>query len=162
MIADGLPPWVRKEIDAICRPFLWACKDGSVKGKCMVAWATCTRPKDIGGLGITDFRLAEMAFQAKSLWLQRTDQERAWAELPLKSSPEAVAFFRASTYTVVGNGRSTLFWTDKWINENSIQAMAPALFAAVCSRAIKTQTVAEALHSSSWIRQISGVFPCLS
>jgi hypothetical protein len=27
MIADGLPPWATKEIDSICRRFLWAVKD---------------------------------------------------------------------------------------------------------------------------------------
>lgn len=27
MLADGLPPWVRKEVDAICRKFLWTGKD---------------------------------------------------------------------------------------------------------------------------------------
>jgi hypothetical protein len=37
MIADGLPPWATKEIDSICRRFLWAVKDGAVRGKCMVA-----------------------------------------------------------------------------------------------------------------------------
>jgi hypothetical protein len=77
MIADGLQPWAWQEIDSISRKFLWAGKDGSVRGKCMVAWQTCTRPKEIGGLGITDLRLAGTAFEAKWLWLQKTDQDRA-------------------------------------------------------------------------------------
>jgi hypothetical protein len=43
---------------------------GSPLGKCMVAcWQTCTWPKEIGGLGITDLRLAGTAFEAKWLWL---------------------------------------------------------------------------------------------
>jgi hypothetical protein len=37
MIADSLLPWARKEIDAICRKFLWVGKDASVRGRCMVA-----------------------------------------------------------------------------------------------------------------------------
>jgi hypothetical protein len=37
MMADNLPPWARKEIDAICRKFLWVGKEASVHGKCMVA-----------------------------------------------------------------------------------------------------------------------------
>jgi hypothetical protein len=32
MIADSLPPWARKEIDAICRKFFWVGKDESVRG----------------------------------------------------------------------------------------------------------------------------------
>jgi hypothetical protein len=121
MIAQGLPPWATKEIDSICRRFLWAGKDGAVRGRCMVAWQTCTRPKELGGLGITDLRLAGLAFEAKWIRLQRTYHERAWSELPLKSSPRALAFFQALTYTVVSNGTNTLFWTDRWINGDSIQ-----------------------------------------
>jgi hypothetical protein len=127
MIADGLPPWATAEIDSICRRFLWAGKDGAIRGKCMVAWQTCTRPTELNGLGIIDLRLAGTAFQTKWLWLQRTKQDRAWSELPIKSSPEALAFFRASTYTVVGDGKNTLFWTDNWINGESIQDIALAL-----------------------------------
>ena len=37
MMADSLPPWATKEIDAICRKFLWVGSDTSVRGKCMVA-----------------------------------------------------------------------------------------------------------------------------
>ena len=33
MMADNLPPWARKEIDPICRKFLWVGKDASVRGK---------------------------------------------------------------------------------------------------------------------------------
>lgn len=65
MIADGLPSWARREIDAICRHFLWADSDGNVRGKCMVTWVTCVRSTVLGGLGITNLRLADMAFQAK-------------------------------------------------------------------------------------------------
>jgi hypothetical protein len=76
--------------------------------------------------------------------------------LPIKSSPKALAFFRASTYTIIGDGKKTLFWTDNWIHGNSIQEMAPALLAVVSRRAIRTQTVAQALTNGSWIRQITG------
>lgn len=31
MMADNLPPWARKEIDAICRKFLWVGGDASVQ-----------------------------------------------------------------------------------------------------------------------------------
>jgi len=75
MIADSLPPWARKEIDAICRRFIWTGKDGAVRGKCMVAWPVCTRPKELGGLGITDMRLAATAYESKWLWLQKIYQD---------------------------------------------------------------------------------------
>lgn len=67
MMAYSLPPWARKEIDAICRKFFWVGKDASVRGRCMVAWETCCRPTELGGLGITDLKLAGYALQ--TWWL---------------------------------------------------------------------------------------------
>lgn len=64
----------------------------------MVEWATCAPPTVLSGLGMTDHRLADTAFQAKWLWMHRTDHGRAWAELPLRTSKEARAFFTASRY----------------------------------------------------------------
>jgi hypothetical protein len=58
MMAENLLPWARKEIDAICKKFFWAGKDQSIRGKCMVAWATCCRPTHLRGLGISDLKLA--------------------------------------------------------------------------------------------------------
>lgn len=51
MMAENLPAWARKEIDAICRKFFWAGSDQSVQGKCMVAWPAYCRPTELGGLG---------------------------------------------------------------------------------------------------------------
>ena len=61
MIVEHLPPCARKDLDGICRRFFWAGNDQSVRGKCMVAWQTCCRPTQLGGLGISDLRLAGFA-----------------------------------------------------------------------------------------------------
>lgn len=82
MMAENLPTWVRKEIDAICRRFFWAGADTSVRGKFMVAWTACCRPTDLGGLGIIDIKLAGFALQARWLWLQKTDHDRPGARWP--------------------------------------------------------------------------------
>jgi hypothetical protein len=108
-VADGLPPWAREEIDSICRKFLWTGTEGSVRGKCMVAWPVVCRPTDLGRLGVPDLHLTGNALQARWLWLRHTDETRAWAELPFSISREVQAFFDTSTFTVVGNGRSTSF-----------------------------------------------------
>jgi integrase len=68
MMADKLPPWARKEIDALCIRFLWVQKEASVHGKCMVAWSTACRPMELGGLGISDLKLAGYALQTWWLW----------------------------------------------------------------------------------------------
>lgn len=96
MMEENLPSWVCKEIDAICRRFLWARRDGDIRGKCMVAWPTVCRPKELGGLGVTDLKLSSYALQVRWLWLQRTDQERAWVELPLHVDPTVRQFFNST------------------------------------------------------------------
>jgi hypothetical protein len=88
MMAENLPPWARREIDAICRKFLWVGKDASAHGKCMVAWEAICKPTELGGLGITDLKLAGFALQTRWLWLQKTDQSHAWSQLPIKTTPE--------------------------------------------------------------------------
>jgi hypothetical protein len=108
-IADGLPPWAREEIDSICRRFLWMGIEGFVRRKCMVVWPTVCRPTDLGGLGIPDLHLTSTALQTRWLWLRHTDDTHAWSGLSLSSSKEVRAFFDMSTFTVIGNGRSTNF-----------------------------------------------------
>lgn len=156
LIADGLPPWAQKEIAGICRRFLWTGKEGSIHGKCMVAWPTVCRPKELGGLGIPDINLSGIALQTRWLWLQQTDGQRAWAQLPLAASQEVSAFFVASTYTIIGNGRSTSFWTGRWLQGRAITDIAPTLTALVHRRNIPRTTVAAALQDRSWVTQITG------
>ena len=97
-----------------------------------------------------DLWLAALAFESKKLWLQKTDHERAWSELPLRFSREALQFFRASTYTVIGNGEDTLFWTDRWLNGQSVEDMAPTLSTLVPATIRRSQSVCQALQQRSW------------
>ncbi|WVZ83395.1 hypothetical protein U9M48_030553 [Paspalum notatum var. saurae] len=47
MMANNLPAWVTAEINAICRKFLWAGSDQSVRGKCLVAWPVVATPLEL-------------------------------------------------------------------------------------------------------------------
>lgn len=154
-IADGLPPWAREEIDSICRKFLWTGTEGSVRGKCMVAWPVVCRPTDLGGLGVPDLHLTGIALQARWLWLRHTDETRVWADLPLSTSREVRAFFDMSTFTVIGNGRSTSFWTGRWLMGHAIKDIAPSLLHFISRRDIVNTTVAAGMQARAWVRQIS-------
>lgn len=147
MMANTVPPWAIKEIDAICRKFLWVGKDESINGKCLVTWKTAYRPTELGGLGITDLRLAGYALQSRWLWLQKTDSARAWSELPLNMDSEDQAFFRASTFTEVGGGTNSLFWDDRWINQTAPSDMAPNLVRLVSRRTRARLTVRQGISN---------------
>jgi len=63
--------------------------------------------------------------------------------------------FQAATVFMLGNGESTFFYTDRWLDGRSIEDDAPAVFAVVKARK-QTAAVAEALHHNAWIRHITG------
>jgi hypothetical protein len=100
----------------------------------MVAWKTCYRPTELGGLGISDLRLTGYALQTRWLCLQQTDEQRAWSQLPIRVCPQVQSFFKASTFKVLGNGHRTLFWEDRWIDEQSVSDIAPCLYSLVPAR----------------------------
>jgi hypothetical protein len=122
----------------------------------MVAWKSCCRPTDLGGLGISDLQLAGYALQTRWLWLQQTDEQRAWSQLPISVCPQVRAFYKASTFTVIGNGQRTRFWEDRWIMGESVQDLAPCLYSIVPARIRTTQTVAMALPGRLWACSFSG------
>ena len=54
----------------------------------MVVWETVCKPTELDGLGVSDLKLASFALQSRWLWLQKTDQDRAWSQLPIKVDPQ--------------------------------------------------------------------------
>lgn len=42
-----------------------------------------------------------------------------------------LAVFQAATVSVLGNGQSTYFWADKWLQDTDIKSIAPSVFAAL-------------------------------
>ncbi|WVZ96897.1 hypothetical protein U9M48_042477 [Paspalum notatum var. saurae] len=115
------------------------------------------RPIELGGLRVLDLRLMGMALQVRWLWLQRNlGEDHAWSELPIKVAPEIRCLFEASVFFVVGDGKSALFLTDKWIEGKSIEDLAPALLPLVSRRTKASMTVVEGLQRNNWIGKPTG------
>lgn len=66
-----------------------------------------------------------------------------------------MAVFTAATVANLGDGRSTQFWTDSWLDGGTIRSIALAVHAAVPKR-LRGTTVADALQGRAWVRQITG------
>ncbi|GJM95656.1 hypothetical protein PR202_ga12425 [Eleusine coracana subsp. coracana] len=58
--------------------------------------------------------------------------------------------------TKVGDGNSTLFWTDNWLQGSSIANIAPHIFAQVSKQNRNKRTVSEALPDDQWTQDIIG------
>ena len=77
------------------------------------------------------------------MWFKKTDLLKPWAGLPDSSETVVTAMFHASVSVQIGDGKGTLFWSDRWLQGKSIQELAPCLFNAVGSRVVAKRTVAQ-------------------
>jgi hypothetical protein len=157
MMALDLPKWAIKAIDKIRRGFLWRGRKEANGGHCMVAWGKVTRPKELGGLGISDLQCLNRALRVKWIWLQKTDSSKPWTDLLFQSNRFLDSLCSLAMASIVGDGQSTLFWHDRWLLGQRIADLAPHVFSLVPKRLVKRRTVADALCSSSWIGDLRGV-----
>jgi hypothetical protein len=56
MCSVAVPVAILENVDRARRPGMWRKFDSNAKGKPLVAWRKCTRPKKKGGLGIINLR----------------------------------------------------------------------------------------------------------
>jgi len=148
LIAIKVPKWFIRSIDKIRRAFMWKGQKQVNGGSCLVGWDKVQRPLDYGGLGILNLEFMGWALQIRWLWLKTTDPNRAWAGLDIQVHPNATAMFNIGMETRVGDGSSTLSWSDRWLMGCSLQEITPAVVAAVPQNTRKCRTVAESLTSS--------------
>jgi hypothetical protein len=99
---------------------------------------------------------AGLALLLRWLWLSRTDTSKAWHGLDLQFSAEERALFFASTTISLGDGHSTQFWEDRWIDGRSVSEIMPRLYACIPKRRRRTTTVAQGLQNRRWVQDIHG------
>jgi hypothetical protein len=76
--------------------------------------------------------------------------------MPVCEEETTRSFFKAPTTIAVGNGVSMLFWLEQWLNELSIEELAPDLVAVVPTRRHNSRTICLALSDNAWLRDIRG------
>ena len=54
----------------------------------------------------------------------------------------------------IGDGRTAMFWEDRWLAGYRIQELAPAIYGRISKRARQSRTVADALTDATWARDI--------
>jgi hypothetical protein len=155
-MALDLPAWAHKAIDKLRHGFYWrGCKEAK-GGHCHVAWGVVCRPMELGGLGISSLKELGWALRMRWLWLQKTEPNRPWPALPIQVPDKAKALFSVAMQTEVGDGKNTLFWTDRWLHGQRIEDITLRLFAIIPRRKTHNHNVHEALMERKWVSDIQG------
>jgi hypothetical protein len=85
-------------------------------GHCLIAWSKVTRPKELGGLGISNLQNLNWVLQVRWLWLRKVYPNKPWVAFPLHVSKVIDNLFSIAVVSKVGDGASTLFWRDRWLH----------------------------------------------
>jgi hypothetical protein len=151
LMSLDIPPKTLEAFAKICRAFLWKGRQQVNGGHCLVAWDKVTSPKSVGGLGLPNLRLLNLALRCRWAWLQWTDPARTWAEFDLRLPRASLALFEAATTVRLGNGERARFWLDRWLDGARVEDVAPNLAAMIPPRIAKARSVKEGL-SGLWLQ----------
>ncbi|XP_019198971.1 PREDICTED: uncharacterized protein LOC109192724 [Ipomoea nil] len=141
MQSMALPSSTCKDIDKICRNFLWGHSESSRKIH-TVNWGDICKSKGLGGLGLRTAKEFNLAFLAKLAWQMVTCPNKLWVKalhekyvkdanfltLPVKAtaSPGWKGILKGRYILAngmkwkVGTGDSINFWEDWWVGDAPI------------------------------------------
>ena len=88
--------------------------------------------------------------QARWPWLQRVDGNRPWSEFTIKVPKEFMQLFRAATRVEARDGRTTLFWEDRWLDGMRVQELAPAVYKRIPPRIRQGAMMGQVAASGDW------------
>ncbi|XP_050222570.1 uncharacterized protein LOC126672659 [Mercurialis annua] len=142
-----LPLTVIREVERICRNFLWKGKTESSKGN-MVAWDEVCKKKCEGGLGVKNMILWNRTAIMKHVWELVAVKKSLWANWVIKNKLRLMSYWgitkpliaswswrnmvkirdemkQCFEYTL-GKGDLS-FWFDPWVNGKSISDLYPSI-----------------------------------
>jgi hypothetical protein len=155
MVVDS-PSSTVKDIDRIRKGFLWHGRK-EVRGHCLVAWEQVCRPLELRGLDIFSINELGWALKMRWAWLQKIEPYRPWASLPFHVPRKNREFLKVAMHSEVGNGASTLFWSDRWIGGQRVADVAPRLLEIILEEWL---TRGEAIRDNLWINEMTYVGDC--
>jgi hypothetical protein len=150
-MALDLPAWFIKTVDKIRRGYFWRGSRDAKGGHFLISWPKVTRPKELGGLGISDLQSLNWALRVRWLWLKKTDPDKPWASFQMHSGWISQRLFDMAVATEIGDGTTSLFWLDRWVHGQRIEDLAPRLFQLVPKRVDNRRMAVEALTDSKWV-----------
>jgi hypothetical protein len=132
-----LPAKTLIAIKKIKRGFLYKGRKDVKGAHCLVAWDKVCAPNEWGGLRVPNLKMMNLALRTGWLWLQRVGDSKPWKELHIQVPKMVRQIFEGATYSMLGDGAATFFWTDNWLPDGRICDIAPIMFAAVPRRGLR-------------------------
>jgi hypothetical protein len=132
-----LPAKTLIAIKKIKRGFLYKGRKDVKGAHCLVAWEKVWAPNEWGGFGVPNLKMMNLALRTGWLWLQRIGDSKPWKELHIQVPKMVRQIFEGATYSMLGDGAATFFWTDNWLPDGRICDIAPIMFAAVPRRGLR-------------------------
>ena len=153
-----MPRSIAQKIVKIQRNFFWGGGNGEIKGFPMVKWSSIELPKALGGLGVGNIMHKNLILLFKWWWRYSESNNDLWKRIlmsvyEIKRFKASAESFRnvqkgpwaqmmsndvdtAKTRSIVeegmilnvGDGRSILFWHDKWCEQGPLKLMFPRLY----------------------------------
>ena len=166
-----LPSGIISQLDRILRQCLWRDNKDTPK-QALAAWDMLCKPKMNGGVGIVNFKKQNEALLLKHsdkfynnvevpwvqlIWFAYYQEkvphaERLCGSFWWKDVMKLVDRFRAVSVVRPGRGNSSIFWSDKWLFNGSVQPLAaryPRLFSYVLNPFLSAAEVYEEEELSS-------------
>jgi hypothetical protein len=157
MMSLDLPPWFFSCVNKLLRGFFWSAAMEARRGQCVVAWDSICSPKHLGGLGIKNLRLLNLALRTWWRWHERAEEDKPWKGLRFSLPEAAEELFTTGVQCTLGDGQHLRFWQDRWMNGASIEQLAPNLIK-LLKPARKYASVATTLQKNEWARAFQGNF----
>jgi hypothetical protein len=110
--------------------------------------------KKLGGLGILDLSKFNMALRLRLLWYKWKEPNKPWANMAIRHTETEESLFRAATAITLGNGKSTKFWHDRWVQGQSPKELAPKLYKLAWRKSI---SVADGIQDNKWTRGLQQI-----
>lgn len=148
MMCFKLPKWVIDRLDAIRRAFLWGRNDKEGRAISLLNWPTVCKPVRIGGMGIHDLAVHNVALLLRWWWRAYTSPTSLWTTTITvlkwtglyeagpsfwmvsgsffwKALIRLLPIFRWSTEWKIGTGEAISFWFDAWQGQPLIKLLEP-------------------------------------
>ncbi|WVZ75769.1 LOW QUALITY PROTEIN: hypothetical protein U9M48_023801 [Paspalum notatum var. saurae] len=135
---EGYLGWVFRAIDKLRRGFMWKGHEQAQGGSCLVSWAK--RPLRYGGIDVHDLECFGVGIAHSVAVVTEDRKDRA--------------LFDVAVDTTVGDGVSTKFWADCWLQGKTLAEWAPNLFSLIPTRIVQRRTVSQALSNRRWVDDI--------